>query len=127
MGKKASKASRKYATSGRLKNEIQTRKKHQQVKRNVERRKAGKSKHRSVHTEEREYLEDDTVATKNGKVLVGGDAGCWFEQDFLSLISRGSFFPFFAFRYGMTRNINGVQTVESNSRNLLPMRYMVGG
>lgn len=39
MGKKAPKASRKYAASGQLKKEIQARKKHQQVKRNIERRK----------------------------------------------------------------------------------------
>ncbi|KAH8114877.1 Noc2-domain-containing protein [Phellopilus nigrolimitatus] len=44
MGKKATKASRKYASSGQLKKEIQSRKKHQQIKRTVERRKTGKGK-----------------------------------------------------------------------------------
>ena len=44
MGKKATKASRKYAASGQLKKEIQARKKHQQVKRAVERRKGGGGK-----------------------------------------------------------------------------------
>ena len=42
MGKKATKASRKYAASGQLKKEIQARKKHQQMKRTIERRKGGK-------------------------------------------------------------------------------------
>ena len=43
MGKKANKASRKYAASGQLKKEIQSRKKHQQIKRKIERRKVGKA------------------------------------------------------------------------------------
>ncbi|KLO16607.1 Noc2-domain-containing protein [Schizopora paradoxa] len=42
MGKKASKASRKYAASGQLKKEIESRKKHQQIKRNIERKRTGK-------------------------------------------------------------------------------------
>ncbi len=44
MGKKASKASRKYAASGQLQKEIQSRRKHQQIKRNIERKRTGKSK-----------------------------------------------------------------------------------
>jgi nucleolar complex protein 2 len=44
MGKKANKASRKYAASGQLKKEIQARRKHQQVKRTIERRKGAKAK-----------------------------------------------------------------------------------
>ena len=44
MGKKASKASRKYAASGQLKKEIESRKKHQQIKRNIERKRTGKPK-----------------------------------------------------------------------------------
>ncbi|KAL5478855.1 NOC2 [Sanghuangporus weigelae] len=52
MGKKANKASRKYAASGQLKKEIQSRKKHQQVKRKIEQRKVGKGRGK------REGLED---------------------------------------------------------------------
>ena len=44
MGKKAAKASRKYAASGKLKKEIQARKKHQQIKRNIEKRKGAKGR-----------------------------------------------------------------------------------
>lgn len=50
MGKKATKASRKYASSGQLKKEIQARKKHQQVKRTIERRKGGKGKGKAKDT-----------------------------------------------------------------------------
>lgn len=42
MGKKANKASRKYAASGQLKKEIQARRKHQQIKRTADRRKNSK-------------------------------------------------------------------------------------
>ena len=44
MGKKAAKASRKYAASGKLKKEIQARKKHQQIKRTIEKRKGAKGR-----------------------------------------------------------------------------------
>lgn len=44
MGKKASKASRKYAASGQLQKEIKSRRKHQQIKRNIERKRSGKPK-----------------------------------------------------------------------------------
>ena len=42
MGKKASKATRKFAASGQLKKTIQQRRKHQDIKRKVERRKGSK-------------------------------------------------------------------------------------
>ncbi|EJD05007.1 Noc2-domain-containing protein [Fomitiporia mediterranea MF3/22] len=44
MSKKANKASRKYAASGQLKKQIQSRKKHQQMKRNIEWRKGSKGR-----------------------------------------------------------------------------------
>ena len=42
MGKKANKATRKFAASGQLKKTIQQRRKHQDIKRKAERRKGGK-------------------------------------------------------------------------------------
>lgn len=72
MGKKANKASRKYAATGKLKNEIQSRKKHQQIKRNIERRKAGKSGKKGLDAEEREYLEDGPSVKKNGAARASG-------------------------------------------------------
>ena len=63
MGKKSAKATRKYAASGKLKNEIQARKKHQQIKRNIERRKSGKPK-KGLASEEREYLEDERAGQR---------------------------------------------------------------
>ncbi|KAI5120624.1 hypothetical protein M0805_009384 [Coniferiporia weirii] len=80
MGKKATKASRKYATSGQLKKEIQARKKHQQVKRTVERRKAGKGRGKASNAEEREYLKEDGKGTgkrksKDDEELMGSDEG----------------------------------------------------
>ena len=47
MGKKANKASRKYAASGQLKKEIQARKKHQQLKRTIEKRRGPKGENDS--------------------------------------------------------------------------------
>lgn len=72
MGKKAAKASRKYAASGKLKSEIQSRKKHQQMKRNVERRQAGKSKRKGVDAHEREYFDEGPSSKKKGKIAAGG-------------------------------------------------------
>lgn len=43
MSKKSTKASRKYSASGRLKKEIQARKRHQQTKKKTELRKSGRS------------------------------------------------------------------------------------
>ena len=51
MGKKVNKASRKYAASGQLKKEIQSRKKHQQLKRQIERRKSSKGRGRDNDAE----------------------------------------------------------------------------
>jgi nucleolar complex protein 2 len=42
MGKKPAKATKKIAAKGQLKKAIQTRHKHQQIKRKVQNRKAGK-------------------------------------------------------------------------------------
>lgn len=43
MAKKGAKATRKFAASGQLKKQIQARHKHQQLKKNIERRKGGKA------------------------------------------------------------------------------------
>lgn len=67
MGKKAAKASRKYAASGKLKNEIQARKKHQQIKRNMERRKSGKPNKKGIEAEERKYLDNGKMGEKKRK------------------------------------------------------------
>lgn len=42
MGKKATKATKKFAASGQLKKQIQSRHKHQQIKKKVQGRRAGK-------------------------------------------------------------------------------------
>ena len=62
MGKKATKASRKYAASGQLKKEIQARKKHQQMKRTIERRKGGKGRAKSGRDEK-----ENVQAGRKGK------------------------------------------------------------
>lgn len=43
MAKKGAKATRKFAASGQLKKQTQARHKHQQLKKNIERRKGGKA------------------------------------------------------------------------------------
>lgn len=79
MGKKANKASRKYAASGQLKKEIQARKKHQQLKRTIEKRRGpkgendsrvnsknarskGKGKERETPEEDEEMSEEEKVS-----------------------------------------------------------------
>ena len=53
MGKKATKATRKFAASGQLKKTIQQRRKHQDIKRKAERRKGNrKGKEREEHVED---------------------------------------------------------------------------
>ena len=74
MGKKATKASRKYAASGQLKKEIQSRKKHQQIKRNIERRKPGG---RKPGAESKEAA----VKGKGAKRKAGEDDGEGVDED----------------------------------------------
>ena len=88
MGKKAAKASRKYAASGKLKNEIQARKKHQQIKRNIERRKSGKSK-KGVDAEERDYLENGQASKSKGKIVEADDIGSEGSDDEMSDAETG--------------------------------------
>lgn len=65
MGKKATKASRKYASSGQLKKEIQARKKHQQVKRGIERRKGGKPKGKDSEANGHARIQDPVAKEKD--------------------------------------------------------------
>lgn len=61
MGKKATKATRKFAASGQLKKTIQQRRKHQDIRRKVERRNAtkkGKGKEKQVDEDGDEEDED---------------------------------------------------------------------
>lgn len=51
MGKKAAKATRKFAASGQLKKAIQTRRKQRDIKKKAEKRKASKGKGREALTE----------------------------------------------------------------------------
>ena len=81
MGKKANKASRKYAASGQLKKEIQARKKHQQIKRTVERRRAGKSRDTAIHSEEKENLNQKRRGEGKGKIRENTSDGEEDEED----------------------------------------------
>lgn len=68
MGKKANKATRKFAASGQLKKTIQQRRKHQDIKRKAERRKGaskGKAKENADVSGGEE--EDDEVEEASGK------------------------------------------------------------
>ncbi|KAH6911958.1 Noc2p family-domain-containing protein [Coprinopsis sp. MPI-PUGE-AT-0042] len=76
MGKKATKATRKIAASGQLKKSIDARRKHQQVKKQIERRKGGKGAG-SRGGRSQEDLEDDDggseeedVPKKKGRMTV---------------------------------------------------------
>ena len=76
MGKKAKKASRKYAASGQLKKEIQARKKHQQMKRTIERRKGGKGRTKSGRDEK-----ENVQAGRKGKGKASDDNDDASEDD----------------------------------------------
>lgn len=77
MGKKATKASRKYAASGQLKKEIQARKKHQQYKRTIERRKGGKSKYKGNGDEK----ENEGAGKRERKGSEFGDDGSEDDEE----------------------------------------------
>lgn len=62
MGKKAVKATRKFAASGQLKKTIQQRRKHQDIKRKAERRKGNKGKDRQPARDVEEDDEDEDEA-----------------------------------------------------------------
>jgi len=71
MGRGATKATKKYAASGQLKQAIQTRRKHQQIKKKIQGRK-GKQEHkeqsRSRTEDAKEHDdEDEDEATKTTK------------------------------------------------------------
>ena len=66
MGKKATKATRKFAASGQLKKTIQQRRKHQDIKRKAERRKASKKgKERQGRREIHDEDEEESVVVEN--------------------------------------------------------------
>ena len=70
MGKKATKATRKFAASGQLKKTIQQRRKHQDLKRKAERRKGskkGKEKQPVQDVEEEDYIRQ--WATRVGEAI----------------------------------------------------------
>ena len=79
MGKKATKASRKYAASGQLKKEIQARKKHQQMKRTIERRKGGKGKAKSGRDEK-----ENVQAGRKGKGKASDNEGASEDDEEMS-------------------------------------------
>ncbi|KAI0316969.1 Noc2-domain-containing protein [Amylostereum chailletii] len=56
MAKNSTKATRKFASSGQLQKKIQTRRKHQQIKKKIERKGAGK---RNAKGKEREHVDKD--------------------------------------------------------------------
>lgn len=58
MGKKAAKATRKFASSGQLKKTIQQRRKHQDIKRKAERRKNGSKKGKEKQADKEEEESD---------------------------------------------------------------------
>jgi nucleolar complex protein 2 len=59
MGKKATKATKKFAASGQLKKQIQTRHKQQQIKRKVQGRRGGKGTKGAVTRDEGSSGEED--------------------------------------------------------------------
>ena len=63
MGKKAAKATRKFASSGQLKKAIQSRRKQRDIKLKTEKRKANKGKGKARQDEEREDDVDDGEET----------------------------------------------------------------
>jgi nucleolar complex protein 2 len=68
MGKKATKATRKFAASGQLQKTIQQRRKHQDIKRKAERRKTNKKgKGRETAYNEADDEEQDEVEEASGK------------------------------------------------------------
>ena len=69
MGKKATKATRKFAASGQLKKTIQQRRKHQDIKRKAERRKTNKKGKgpNTAHEKEDDEEEQDEVEQASGK------------------------------------------------------------
>ncbi|TFY62316.1 hypothetical protein EVJ58_g3941 [Rhodofomes roseus] len=64
MGKKAAKATRKFAASGQLKKVIQTRRKQRDIKKKAEKRKAGKGKGKGLPTDEHD---EDAVEEEQGQ------------------------------------------------------------
>ncbi|KAH6911956.1 hypothetical protein BKA70DRAFT_821427 [Coprinopsis sp. MPI-PUGE-AT-0042] len=66
MGKKAAKATRKFAASGQLKKSIDARRKHQQVKKQIERRKVGKGAGKHGGRSQGDAADDDGASSKEG-------------------------------------------------------------
>jgi nucleolar complex protein 2 len=68
MGKKATKATKKFAAKGHLKKQIQTRQKHQQIKRKLQGRNARKAtKNTHNDNDDDEGQGEDASVTKKGK------------------------------------------------------------
>ena len=74
MGKKATKATRKFAASGQLKKTIQQRRKHQDIKRKAERRRTGKKGKETQDTREGDADEENDVE------LEGAESKCVFSS-----------------------------------------------
>ena len=74
MGKKATKATRKFAASGQLKKTIQQRRKHQDIKRKAERRKGSKKgkEKQPVQDVEEEDHDDQEAAAVDTRCVVSG-------------------------------------------------------
>ncbi|EIM84277.1 Noc2-domain-containing protein [Stereum hirsutum FP-91666 SS1] len=92
MAKKGAKATRKFAASGQLKKQIQARHKHQQLKKNIERRKGGKAgrgasgygKGRGEDGEEDDGDEDRDAKGKSKKAKMSVDdilGGSFMAED----------------------------------------------
>ncbi|KAJ3500788.1 hypothetical protein NLJ89_g9637 [Agrocybe chaxingu] len=67
MGKKATKATKKFASSGKLKKTIQARHKAQQIKKKFEKRRGNKGKDRSVEEDVEDDVEQEKEVPKAGK------------------------------------------------------------
>ena len=69
MGKKAAKSTRKFAASGQLKKTIDARRKHRDIKKKAERRKASKGRGKQVPNDDADDVDDmgDGEPQKPGK------------------------------------------------------------
>lgn len=88
MGKKANKASRKYAASGQLKAQIQNRRKQQQVKKKIEGRKHRKT-HESGKGKGKRKVDDE--ATSEGEEEITGKEGGKYVDSYSSILKHAYF------------------------------------
>ena len=70
MGKKAAKSTRKFAASGQLKQTIQTRRKHRDIKKKAEKRQSGKGRgQQAVEDDGASEEGDEEVREASGKYV----------------------------------------------------------